>query len=78
MKNSYLKEKVISEIQKLDNENLIAEIYELLKHESEDPEVYILNPEQMAAVDEAQAQIKKGQYLTDAQAQQNFEEWLKR
>jgi len=73
-----LKEKVISEIQKLDNENLIAEIYELLKHESEDPEVYILNPEQMAAVDEAQAQVKVGQYLTDDQAQQNFEEWQKR
>lgn len=73
-----MKEKVISEIQKLDNENLIAEIYELLKHESEDPEVYILNPEQMAAVDEAQAQVKVGQYLTDDQAQQNFEEWQKR
>ena len=78
MKKTDLKEKVISEIQKLDNDNLIAEIYELLKHESEDPEVYVLNPEQMAAIDEAQAQIKAGQYLTDKEAQQNFEEWLKR
>ena len=78
MKKTDLKEKVISEIQKLENENLIAEIYELLKHESEDPEVYVLSTEQMAAVDEAQSQVKAGQYLTDKEAQQNFEEWLKR
>ena len=73
-----LKEKVIDEIRKLDNENLVSEIFALLQLEKGDTEVYELSEGQIAVIEEGQAQYKKGQYLNDEEAQKDFEAWQKK
>jgi penicillin V acylase-like amidase (Ntn superfamily) len=40
--------------------------------------VYTLFLDQINAIEEAQAQFKKGQFLTDEEARKDFEEWRKK
>ena len=39
-------------------------------------DVLVLNEEQMKAVNEAQAQIENGQFLTNEQANKEIDRWL--
>ncbi|MDH4296949.1 MAG: hypothetical protein OEV74_11750, partial [Cyclobacteriaceae bacterium] len=65
-------------IQKTDNENLLEEAYRLLELETQDIEVYKLTDEQRKAVNEARQEIKDGQFLTDEQANNEIDEWLRK
>ncbi len=78
MKTTELKKRLIDKIQKSENNSLLEEAYRLLDLESQDIEVYQLNDEQKSAVAEAREQIKKGQVLTQDQANQEIDEWLKK
>ena len=71
-----LRKRLIDKIQKTDDENLLEEAYRLLKLETENIEMYKLNDDQRTAVNEARHQIKKGEFLTDEQANQEIDEWL--
>ena len=73
-----LRKRLIDKIQKTDNENLLEEAYRLLELETQDIEVYKLTDEQRKAVNEARQQIKDGQFLTDEQANNEIDEWLKK
>jgi hypothetical protein len=78
MRMAILKEKVIDEIRKLENENLISEIYALLQLEADLRGVYELSEDQIKAMEEVQAQYKTGHYMTDEEARKDFEEWRKK
>lgn len=69
-----LKEKIINQIREMDNEELLKEIGRLLQLEGKAK--YILNDDQLSIVQEAQQQIKGGQYLTDEEADKEIDEWL--
>jgi len=71
-----LKEKLIKEIQNIEDENILNEVYRLLEIESAEMEVYKLNEEQISAVNEAREQISNGQFFTHEQAKKKIEEWL--
>ena len=73
-----LKKRLIDKIQKSENNYLLEEAYRLLELETQDIEVYKLNDEQKSAVAEAREQIKNGQVLTDEQANQEIDSWLKK
>jgi len=73
-----LRKRLIDKIQKTDNENLLEEAYRLLELETQDIEVYILTDEQRKAVNEARQQISDGNFLTDEQANNEIDEWLKK
>jgi hypothetical protein len=73
-----LKSKIISEIQKSDNLNLISEIYEIIRIESDEVDPYIFSNEQEIIIKEAQKQVNNGQYLSNSEAQKDFQEWLKK
>lgn len=60
------------------SDDLLEEAYRLLEIESEDIEIYKLNSDQMIAIKEAKNQIKKGQVLTDEEADKEIDEWLKK
>jgi predicted transcriptional regulator len=76
MSSAELKKRLIDKIQKMDNENLLEEAFRLLQLESEDIEVYKLSDEQKSAVNEAHEQIKRGEFLTDDEANKDIDEWL--
>jgi hypothetical protein len=71
-----LRKRLIDKIQKTDDENLLEEAFRLLELETENIETYKLNDDQWNAVKEARQQIKKGEFLTDEQANREIDEWL--
>jgi hypothetical protein len=72
-----LKEKLIVKIQEMDNHDLLAEAYRLLGLEVEGEEPFKLDESQKGAIIEARNQIKNGQSFTNAEADNEIDEWLK-
>lgn len=73
-----LKQQLIDKIQRTTDKGKLEEIYRLLEINFDDKEVYALSSEQKSAIEEAQKQIKNGEFLSDEQANKEVEEWLKR
>ena len=71
-----LKKKLINKIQETVDNSLLEEALRLLDIESDESDTLVLNEEQTNAVNEAQAQIKSGQFLTNEQANKEIDEWL--
>ena len=73
-----LKEQLIKKIQATTDKDILEEVYRLLEINFNDDEDYNLTNEQKNAIKEAQEQIKKRDYLTEEQANNQVEEWLKK
>lgn len=73
-----LRERLIGKIQQIENSDILAEAYRLLGLELEVDEPYKLSQEQKNAVKEAREQIKNGVFLTDTEADNDIDEWLKK
>jgi preprotein translocase subunit Sec63 len=73
-----LKQELIKRIQETTDQGRLEEIYRLLEINFDDQEVYKLSTEQKSAIEEAQKQIGNGEFLSDEQANEEVEEWLKR
>ncbi len=73
-----LRKKLIEKIKKTDNENLLEEVYRLLKIETGNIEIYKLNSLQRKKIAAAKEQIKNGQFLTEKEANKEINEWLKK
>lgn len=71
-----LRKRLIDQIQKTENRNLLEEASRLLELEAENIEIYKLTDEQRKVVNEGRQQLKEGKYLTDDQANQETDEWL--
>jgi uncharacterized membrane-anchored protein len=71
------KERLIEKINQTDDQKTLEEVYRLLDINFDD-EVYVLSEEQKSAINEAEEQIKNGQFLTSEQAHKQTAEWLKR
>jgi hypothetical protein len=52
-------------------------VYRLLEIENEDIEIYKLSDEQCMAISKSQQQIKNGEFITNQEADNEIEEWLK-
>ena len=76
MDKTKLKERLIKEIQNIENEDILNEVYRLLKLESAEEQPYKLSEEQMSVINEAREQIKKGHFLTHEEAQMKINQWL--
>lgn len=71
-----LKKRLIHQIDISENNELLEEMYRLIANEETDASVYELSEEQLKAVEEGQLQYKKGEFLTEEQADKDIEEWL--
>ena len=76
MSTTGLKERLIDKIKSIDNEDILKEAYRLLGSETDNEEPYVLNAEQKAAIAEARTQVKRGDYLTDEESDNEIDEWL--
>ncbi len=72
-----IKKRLIAKIRKTDNDSLLEEAYRLFELEDNDLGVYELSEEQKFAVHEAMEQIKRGDVLTNDQADNEIDIWLK-
>ncbi len=69
-----LKKILVGKIAETNDEELLKVVYRLLDNAQE---VYQLTPEQLSAVEEAQAQYKRGEFITDEELQKELSKWLK-
>lgn len=78
MSTAELRKRLIDKIKKTENQPLLEEAYRLLQLETNDLEVYHLNDEEKSIVKESREQIKSGKFLTNDQANNEADEWLKK
>jgi len=78
MSTSELRNTVIDKIRKIENEDLLNEVNRLIEIETSDIEIYKFSEEQKAAIEEAENQIRNGEFLTDEEATKDIDEWLKK
>lgn len=67
---------VIDKIRKIESEDLLNEVNRLIEIETSNIEVYKLTNEQKAAIEEAENQIKNGEFLTDEEATEDIKLFL--
>ncbi len=72
-----LKKKLIKKINSLENSMLLEEMSRLAGIEDQETSVYHLSEEQKNAVEQAQAQYLKGEFLNNKEANNEIDEWLK-
>ena len=73
-----LKEKLIKKIKEINRPDVLQEIHRLLEMGSEDQEIYQLSEEQKFVVNEAQEEIRKGEFISNEKANEEVKEWLKK
>lgn len=71
------KDQLIDKIRNIEDQNVIDEIYRLLGIDFDDA-VYSTNEAQRNAVAEAREQIKTGQTLSNREANEEIDKWLKK
>jgi hypothetical protein len=70
------KRNLIEKIEEINNKKVIDEIYRLLEIDFEET-VYTTNKEQRNAVTEARQQIKNNETLSEKEANEEIDKWLK-
>ena len=70
MSTSEVKRKLISKIKSSKDESLLRDMYDVIKDESR-KEMLVLSNDQVQAIREAEAQLLKGKFLTDAEVRKN-------
>jgi len=71
-----LKNKVISKISQINDDEILKQIYQLIDDSFEDTEIYQLSENHKSAIEIAKNQIDKGEYLTNEQAKKEIGKWL--
>lgn len=71
-----LKKKLINRIHSLENQLLLEEMCRIVGIPIEEEDVYYLSEEQLRAVEEAEKQYERGEYLTEEEANKEIDEWL--
>lgn len=74
MSTSEVKRKLISKIKSSKDESLLRDMYDVIKDESR-KEMLVLSNDQVQAIREAEAQLLKGKFLTDAEVRKNTSRW---
>lgn len=73
-----IKNKLISVIKNTNNRSLLEELYQLLSLDSNTITPYELNSKQEKSISIAREQIKNHYYLTNEDANNEIDEWLKK
>jgi hypothetical protein len=71
-----LKNKVIHKINQIDDDEILNEVYKLIDGHFDDEDILELSANHKHAIEEAKAQIARGEFYTKEQANQEIAEWL--
>jgi hypothetical protein len=78
MKNTELKSKLLKEITKSEDYQILEEVYKLLKLGNDDFKTFNLSQEQKEDISFSQKQIKDGDFLTEEATNNDIEKWLEK
>jgi gamma-glutamylcyclotransferase (GGCT)/AIG2-like uncharacterized protein YtfP len=74
-----IKEKLIAQINSIDDEELLDSISRNVELELKiGTGTYVMSPEEIEAVEDGIAQIKNGQWVSHEEANREIDEWLKK
>ena len=76
MVDKKLKTRLIDQIKKIDNQEIIEDIYRLLEIDL-DESIYITNTDQKQSIHEALEQYNSGEILANEEAKEQTDQWLK-
>lgn len=77
METAELKKKLIAKINETDDSTILENLMKWMEIQ-EDEDVYILNEEQQAAIEEAREDYRNGRFITNDEANAEIEKWLKK
>ena len=75
-----LKQRITEKVNMINDPDKLKEIEEMIEWEIQldEEKVYHLSEEQIAAVNESEEQIKRGEFISNEDANKEIEEWLKK
>ena len=73
-----MKQELIDKIKSTQDENILEEVYRILEVGTQEVDKIVLSDEQKGLIDEGINDIEKGNYLSNEEANQEIEEWLKK
>ncbi len=78
MSTTELKELLIERIQKIDNEDVLTELYKLLDINAGELNIYKLTVSEKEEIYAVKKQVEKGDTLTNEEANNEIDQWLKK
>ena len=73
-----MKLELIKKIQSTVDENVLEEVYRILEVGSEEVDMIVLNEQQKLRIDKGLKDIEEGNFLSNEDANDEIEEWLKK
>jgi hypothetical protein len=73
-----LKEKIIDQLSKIEDELILEEIYRTIQIETEVDKIYILSESEKKAIEVGFRDSKEGRLYSSQQANEMIEKWLKK
>ena len=73
-----MKQEIIDKIKSITNENILEEVYRIIEVGNEDVHKIVLSNQQKESIDLGIKNIEEGNYLSNEEANQEMEEWLKK
>lgn len=70
------RKKLITEIQRSHNENLLDELYLFIQRENQLEDIYYLSDEQKNTISAAREQIDSGECFTNEEVEEELSKWL--
>ncbi len=71
-----LKKKLIKRINNIEDELLLQEVSRLIDTGDDESDIYYFTEEESRAIEEARESYKRGEFLTDEEANKEVDEWL--
>lgn len=73
-----LKSKVIDKVNTITDNDLLKDLIKLIENNSDDADIYRLSDNHKMTIGIAIEQIKKGDFISNQQANKEIDEWLSR
>lgn len=78
MKTAELRKKIIDELSSIEDEEILHEIYRMVKVESDMQPIHQLTEAEKKAIDAGMKDIEEGRVLTSEEAKAQIKKWLKK
>lgn len=78
MKTAELRKKIIDELSSIEDEEILHEIYRMVKVESDMQPIHQLTEAEKKAIDAGMKEIEEGRVLTSEEAKAQIKKWLKK
>ena len=73
-----MKQELINKIKSTTDDNILEEVYRILEVGTQEADKIVLSSEQKESIDKGIKDMEEGNYLSNEEANQEIEEWLKK